>query len=116
MKRDRWSLNYEAKLVHYGNQRWAQMLVGRFLKSGHLVRPNCCSKCGFVTKRISAHHDDYLLPLDIRWLCDRCHRIWHSFYGKGENLETVRIERQIPEDVLSWLGFRRVEGLYERVK
>jgi ribosomal protein S27AE len=45
------------------------------LKVGWLT-PMVCEQCG--KPQTVAHHDDYLKPLDIRWLCRRCHRAWHS--------------------------------------
>ena len=36
-----------------------------------------CEACG-ATEGIAAHHDDYSKPLEVRWLCNRCHRIHHG--------------------------------------
>lgn len=34
-----------------------------------------CEACGAVGGQ--RHHHDYSRPLDIRWLCDPCHRAEH---------------------------------------
>lgn len=44
------------------------------IKSGKLKKLPC-SSCG--EKKTEAHHDDYLKPLDVRWLCVRCHSTLH---------------------------------------
>lgn len=41
------------------------------------MKPRHCENCGqFVEKsrNLHAHHDDYAKPLDVRWLCPKCHR------------------------------------------
>jgi len=43
---------------------------------GDLIRPQEC-KCG-STDRIEAHHEDYSKPLDVIWLCKRCHLAVHG--------------------------------------
>ncbi len=45
---------------------------------GRLMKPENCSQCGDGGK-INAHHDDYNKPLDVIWLCNRCHTRLH--YG-----------------------------------
>jgi hypothetical protein len=57
----------------------------RAIKSGVLRRPDVCETCGNAVpacadgrSRIQAHHCDYNKPLDVMWLCDKCHREWHK--------------------------------------
>lgn len=51
-------------------RRAARVAVGNAIRDGRLVRQPC-EVCG---DRGEAHHDDYARPLDVRWLCFRCHR------------------------------------------
>ena len=50
------------------------------LKSGELVRPDSCSRCGRSgvasdgRSIIQAHHHDYSKPLEVEWICSACHR------------------------------------------
>lgn len=44
------------------------------IKQGRLVKKPC-EICG--EKIAEAHHDDYSKPLDVRWLCKKCHAKWH---------------------------------------
>ena len=43
------------------------------LRRGAIVRPASCSVCGVACKP-QAHHRDYSKPLDVQWMCFRCHR------------------------------------------
>jgi ribosomal protein S27AE len=52
-------------------------LVALALKSGELVRPATCSRCG-KGGVIEAHHNDYREPLKVEWLCRACHRRLHK--------------------------------------
>jgi len=47
-------------------------LVQQALKSGKLIRPKWCSKCSKIG-RVHAHHADYAYPLEVTWLCAKCH-------------------------------------------
>lgn len=52
----------------------------RALRSGVLVRPAACERCGGAScgdarrpHMVYGHHDDYSRPLDVQWLCHSCH-------------------------------------------
>ena len=56
----------------------SKLLTKKALKHGELVRPTHCSECN-STHKIEGHHDDYTKPLDVRWLCEKCHKNWHNY-------------------------------------
>ena len=47
-------------------------------KSGELIKPDHCDRCGKKAKRIEGHHGNYSRPLEVDWLCLRCHRAEHK--------------------------------------
>lgn len=53
----------------------ARSAVANALRAGRIFR-NPCEKCG-AEERVEAHHEDYSKPLDVRWLCSRCHGAEH---------------------------------------
>ena len=66
-------------------QRWkerhpervrAQYAVRAGVLGGLLVRPERCEGCG-KEKKVVAHHGDYARPLEVEWLCGRCHAVRH---------------------------------------
>lgn len=54
----------------------AHRKVNKALRTGDLVRPDVCNRCG-QEARLDAHHEDYSRPLDVEWLCRTCHRRHH---------------------------------------
>lgn len=66
-------------------KRGANIIVGNAISSGKLKKQDFCSVCGMDGVRIHGHHDDYAKPLDVRWLCSRCHTEWHDKNGEGKN-------------------------------
>jgi ssDNA-binding Zn-finger/Zn-ribbon topoisomerase 1 len=48
--------------------------VSRAIRDGRLMRGTECHYCS-ATEGIEAHHWTYYRPLDVTWLCKRCHRI-----------------------------------------
>lgn len=63
-------------------KRSAHIMVGNAIASGRLVKQPC-EICGFQDTH--GHHDDYSLPLVVRWLCAHHHKEWHAEHGEGAN-------------------------------
>jgi hypothetical protein len=58
--------------ARHPDRRAARIAVSNAVRDGRLTKGPCC-KCG-STARVEAHHHDYSKPLDVRWVCFRCHR------------------------------------------
>lgn len=58
---------------HYGIRK----KLFRAVASGKLVKPDACSECGTVG-RVVGHHEDYDKPLNVQWVCSRCHYAIHE--------------------------------------
>jgi hypothetical protein len=54
----------------------ARTAVGNAIRDGKLVRQPC-EGCQ-TTDRVQAHHHDYSKPLEVRWLCRKCHGKEHE--------------------------------------
>jgi hypothetical protein len=52
------------------NKAKARAAVSNAIRDGKLVKQPC-EVCG---RKAQAHHDDYSRPLDVKWLCFKCHR------------------------------------------
>lgn len=55
--------------------------VKKALERGKLVKPTGCEDCGQEVNdryELHAHHEDYSRPLDVEWLCRKCHRQRHE--------------------------------------
>lgn len=75
--REKYRERQRQQIERFPERSRAAGIVAYALKTGELVRPETCSHCG-VTCTPHAHHDDYEKPLEVRWLCVRCHRRHHS--------------------------------------
>lgn len=77
--------------AHPGGNR-ARQIVHRALRSGLLVKPDRCERCG-EARELVAHHDDYSQALEVRWWCRSCHRRNHGRHKAPpaaiEMMETV---------------------------
>jgi ribosomal protein S27AE len=69
-----------------GQARWnernkeklkANYTLTNAVRDGRVCKPSACERCGTTGVRIHGHHDDYSKPLDVRWLCDKCHKYVH---------------------------------------
>lgn len=63
-------------------KRSAHNMVCNAVRGGELIKKPC-ETCG--DKNVNAHHDDYELPLSVRWLCNKHHIKWHKENGEGLN-------------------------------
>jgi ribosomal protein S27AE len=57
-------------------KRKAHGILGRALRTGKVTKPEECQECG-ASGVIHGHHPDYTKPLDVMWLCVKCHFIQH---------------------------------------
>jgi hypothetical protein len=67
------SLNYKKR---YPMKYAAHIITANAIRSGKLLPVKNCSECN-STNKIEGHHDDYTKPLNIKWLCELCHKEWH---------------------------------------
>ncbi len=83
-----WRTNNKEKQREYfkkwSENHWKQFLSGKTLlyhvKVGNIIKRHSCEICH--NGPTEGHHDDYLKPLDVIWLCKRCHAYLHSQYKK----------------------------------
>lgn len=74
---------FDGYYAKYPNKYKAQTMVGNAIRDKKLFK-EACEVCG-TEGHIHAHHDDYLKPLNVRWLCSAHHSQWHSENGEGKN-------------------------------
>jgi hypothetical protein len=83
----------------------AQNLVEVAVRNGILVRPTSCESCGDSgsmadgRSKIQAHHCDYNKPLEVLWLCQRCHHEWHKT-NRAKRKEVVTELSEVQVDVI----------------
>ncbi len=66
----------KAWIVKNPEKRKAINTANNAVRDGRLTRQPC-EVCGSTT-RIHKHHDDYSKPLEVRWLCGKCHYAEHN--------------------------------------
>lgn len=67
------------RLRHYYAHKDRESARGKLIKSvlrGKTIRPKKCSDC-LKSKAVEGHHHDYAKPLDVKWLCKKCHENKH---------------------------------------
>lgn len=54
------------------HKRRAHLAACRAVKKGKIKIMTSCESCG-ATGKLHKHHADYSKPLEVRWLCPKCH-------------------------------------------
>ncbi len=80
---------------------YARGLVNKRVKSGKLKKSKFCERCGNPDKpatdgrsTIHGHHHDHNFPLDVEWLCAKCHRAETPLPDRrGIPIEKIRGEK-----------------------
>lgn len=81
---------YQARYAATNREKTrAHSAVRDAVRGGVLVRPDICPQCGAHVK-VHAHHTDYTRPLDVTWLCVRCHTAAHHGDPFAETTKAVR--------------------------
>ncbi len=101
---------HKEKMVEYTREwrkkNWEKVLAQSKLKDhvdrGNIIRPNECSVCKSSDYRIEAHHNDYSKPLEVVWLCQKCHMALHQRIEEERsrrerlNKETLKSDAIVP--------------------
>ncbi len=70
--------NYEKEYrARFPDKYKAHTMVSNAVRDGKMTRPNYCQGCG-AECRPDGHHENYLKPLDVVWLCKPCHHFAHA--------------------------------------
>ena len=84
----------------------AQNILEKAIEKGIIKRKDVCECCGASYKfsdgrtGIQAHHCDYNKPLDVMWLCQKCHYEWHK-HNKAKEVVPSEAMPRPNVDVLS---------------
>ena len=92
------------------HQKAARSIINCNIKVGNLLKPTTCSICGYeppTTYGIHAHHEDPQKPLDVIWVCARCH------YKLDPHTRNHRAEKHTqPKQIVSYSEYDTIWDLY----
>ena len=55
------------------HKKLAQQKANRAARKGIIQCKTSCEQCGATGVRLEKHHEDYSKPLDVKFLCTKCH-------------------------------------------
>lgn len=73
------------------------------IKVGKVTRPDVCEKCQKGEGVMHGHHHDYSKPLEVEWLCGKCHGTAHALPQVYRKLGTAGRMKYSTEQVLAHL-------------
>ena len=68
------STRSRASALKYPDKTKARNILGNAIRDGKIQRQSC-ERCG--NDKTHGHHEDYTQPLDVMWLCSKCHGLRH---------------------------------------
>lgn len=71
-----------------------------------------CQECGSSDKKLVRHHNNYNDPLDIKILCDVCHKEWHK---KHKAIEAINYKKEKAGTIKSWFKDKIIKSLKVKV-
>lgn len=77
----------------------SQNLLEQAIEDKIIERKYKCESCGSIAQfkdgrtAIQPHHTDYNKPLDVQWLCQKCHHEWHK---NNKAIERKEVSYGIP--------------------
>lgn len=71
-----WGLENYCDLCFRTTRARAWAAYRKALKEAEIERPEFCERCG-KSGRIIGHHLNYFYPLEVKWVCQSCHRKEH---------------------------------------
>ncbi len=96
----------------------ANGMVAQAVRAGTLIKKQC-QECG--KPKVEAHHEDYLKPLDVVWLCRKHHNKRHPRLKKRKYTgikkymsvsEVAKIENVTVVTVYGWCKRGFVDGAF----
>lgn len=98
----------------------ARRMVALAVKQGKLIRPESCQRCGDYPGKasdgramIQGHHPDYSKPLDVEWICCKCHREETPLpvVMGGKAIGSVNGQAKLTEDDVIKMRSMRAKGM-----
>jgi hypothetical protein len=65
----------------YPEKRKAGSKVYKAILAEKITKPTLCEHCGVSDTNLDGHHHDYSKPLEVLWLCRKCHVRLHIEAG-----------------------------------
>ena len=70
---------------NYPEKAKAHMEMSHGIRDHKVVKPEVCSVCG-KKRKLEGHHYDYSKPLEVIWVCRKCHLQIHKKLREFERL------------------------------
>lgn len=73
----------------YPEKKRAETRAYRAMLRGVIKKPEVCERCKKQTDRVQMHHFDYSKPLEVVWLCSKCHGFVHWTENKNKSIDNL---------------------------